>query len=537
MKEIDTLLLDFSKVLKAVSFYPEKHPSLMSALEKIKDELNLHSQERDLIIEINKEGFSIYGQKILATHPLLRELSQALTIRRVNKIIFHKGLNALELYTFLKLINMEVGVLFSAGGLETLIEQSDIRNIALSEVHLTKLLSKKEKERKSGSVNTTLEENKTKIESKLEVSEKDEKVLPGYLDELSISTDKEKGIEKRYRQVIEQLNEALITKKMGDFVKALKEAGEILTLLDWNNDYGKVIDLLAVIAGIEEDDLTIAGFKKEAESFIYNTLNEEKIYILVELLIRHIENEEIAKKINLILRSGKEPVVELMLNRLSTANEIKTRRILIEEITKLGDVAYNRVLYHLKDERWFVVRNMVTILGSFARRDSLPYLFEVALHPDIRVRKEVIKSLARIRDRKVIAFLKNRLNEEAEEDVKLLIIFTFGILRSNEAIDEIIKMLEKEKSLAIKKECLIALGKIGDKRTFEILKKYALRKSFFKKGENRILRLAAINGLAEFNIGEAVKVLEKLRDDSDVDVRDAAFEGLQKIRARSAIGV
>lgn len=82
----------------------------------------------------------------------------------------------------------------------------------------------------------------------------------------------------------------------------------------------------------------------------------------------------------------------------------------------------------------------------------------------------------------------------------------------------------------IKKEALLALGRIGNKTAFDILKDFAMKKTFFNKATNKILRLNAIDGLSEIKGEETFKVLEKLIKDSDIEIREKAFNALQKIR-------
>lgn len=535
MKDFYVLLLELAKISKAVSFYPENHPTLINALKKITEEICLFAKDANFIIEISKEGFSIKGQKFYPTHPILKDLAQSFTLRRVNKVVFHNGLTSQELHSFLKLLNMEVDALYSAGGLEVLIEDSGIRNIALSEVHLTKLLSKGDKQENIGAKYIPGDSAEGGAESennsaKENNPEKMSTLLTG-VEAMNIA-EREKDINEQYAEAINELALAVKEKNVGQFLKGLKMAGDLLAVLNWQDHSQNVLNLLKYIADVKKAKEVIEGIKREAERFIYNTLNESRLNILTDLLLLNIEDIDNSHKITEILSAVGEPAVEVLLERLTSANDIRTRRMLINEITKLGDVAFSRVLYHLADERWYVVRNMVTILGVFAKPESLPSLFEAAKHPDLRVRKEVIKSLARIKDTKVFTFLREILPAE-HGDIRLLIIFSFGIMRSREAIDDIVNILENEKNLAIKKEALVALGRIGAQKNFNILKGYAMKKGFFKKAEHKVLRLAAINGLAEIRTAESAEVLEKLLKDSDADIRDAAFEALQKVRVRA----
>lgn len=530
MKDIDVLILDLAKLFKAVSFYPENHPTLINALKKMSEDINNFAKPNDFVIEIGKDGFTIRGKKFYPSQPILKDLAQSFTLRRVNKVIFHEGISYDELLSFFKLLNMEVSTLYAAGGLEALIEASEIRNIALSEVHLTKLLSKPQKP-KSESVNGAYGGGETTFSTDSELTQHniDDGLVTGQErgDEA-----KQKSVNEQYNEVVNILQTAIEEKDVGKYLKGLKLAGDLLSVFSWLDDTQYVLDLLSFVVAAKDDQNNVEGIRREAGRFIYNVINETRIKTLIDILLQHADNQQVNEKFIKIFSAVGEPAVEAMLERLTTANDIRTRRILINEITKLGDVAFNRVMYHLSDERWYVVRNMVTILGVFAKPESLDRLFEIAKHPDTRVRKEVIKTIARIRHPKVFPFLKEMLSQESD-DIKLLIIFSLGIMRSVDAIEDIARIAENDKNINMRKEALVALGRIGTQKVFEILKRYALKKSFFKKAENKILRVAAINGLGEIRTHESANILEQLLKDSDPDVRDAAFESLQKVKFKA----
>lgn len=533
MKDFNVLIFDLAKLTKAVNFYPENHPSLIAALNAFVNDINEFAKSSDLIFEITKDTFIVQGQKVLLPHPVLKDLSQTFVLRRVNKLIFHSGVSSQELLHFLQLINMDVGTLYSAGGLEVLIENSDIRNIALSELHLTKLLSKKESQKAAGvgmgvkiSAVVENEDVMSKATGLKETTEVEHNLLKHVIGGKNFE-EKPKTKEELFAEIVGLLKSSREQNNIGDYLKALKNAGDLIAELSWEEDYDKILKIFELLVSDINNENSIAGIKREAKNFVCNTLNEQRIDLLVALLLKNIQDFKVVDNIRKILSAVGEPAVEVILEKLTASNDLRTRRLLIDEVTKLGEVAFQRVLVHLNDDRWYVVRNMVTILGVFCKDRSLSKLFEVANHPDIRVRKEVVKTLVRISHPTIVPFLLKRLSQEVD-DVKLLIIFSLGIIKSKEAVDKFVSILQNEKSLSIKKEVLIALGRIGTKEVFPILKSYALKKGFFKKADTKVLRIAAINGLADIKTKEKCELLEMLLKDSDADIRDAAFEALQK---------
>jgi hypothetical protein len=84
-----------------------------------------------------------------------------------------------------------------------------------------------------------------------------------------------------------------------------------------------------------------------------------------------------------------------MLDALIRAESSQTRRLLIDRLIKLGPAIGPAVVRRLDDERWYVTRNMLALLGELSGLppgfDPSPY----AGHTDSRVRREALRILLR----------------------------------------------------------------------------------------------------------------------------------------------
>jgi hypothetical protein len=84
-----------------------------------------------------------------------------------------------------------------------------------------------------------------------------------------------------------------------------------------------------------------------------------------------------------------------LLDALIRAESSQTRRLLIDRLIKLGPGIGAAVVPRLNDDRWYVTRNMLALLGELA---SLPPGFDAspyAGHSDSRVRREALRMLLR----------------------------------------------------------------------------------------------------------------------------------------------
>jgi HEAT repeat protein len=84
-----------------------------------------------------------------------------------------------------------------------------------------------------------------------------------------------------------------------------------------------------------------------------------------------------------------------LLDALARAENGQTRRVVIERLIRLGPEAAPAMIRRLDDERWFVTRNMLTLLSEMP---VLPPDFDptkYVSHPDGRVRREALRVLLR----------------------------------------------------------------------------------------------------------------------------------------------
>jgi len=99
-----------------------------------------------------------------------------------------------------------------------------------------------------------------------------------------------------------------------------------------------------------------------------------------------------------------------LLDALAEAESSATRRSIILRITKLGPGVEPAILRRLEDERWYVVRNLLGVLGELPALSSGFDPGQFLQHPDGRVRREAMRLLLRNdeqRERAIMAGLRD----------------------------------------------------------------------------------------------------------------------------------
>jgi hypothetical protein len=163
---------------------------------------------------------------------------------------------------------------------------------------------------------------------------------------------------------------------------------------------------------------------------------------------------------------------------LANAQERTTRRGLLERLKRLGPVLGPAITARLADERWYVLRNLLTLLEELP---ELPIGFSVLpwlAHADPRVRLEAFKigvqspherdqvitqalgdSEHRVARIALIASLQGvpptalariigiAANRQGPPDLRLLAIRVLGVARAPEAFEELVKLVDGGRTL------------------------------------------------------------------------------------------
>ena len=106
-------------------------------------------------------------------------------------------------------------------------------------------------------------------------------------------------------------------------------------------------------------------------------------------------------------------VAEWLMYALSYSQQAQVRLPLTRVIAELSDGNPERVVRWLGDERWYVVRNVVHILGWIGGNGIVSHLRAAAVHPEPRVRREVIAVLAQV-DPEASRPILNRMLDAAD---------------------------------------------------------------------------------------------------------------------------
>lgn len=523
-------LVAIGKLFKAVRFYPSAHPALQSSCEETRSLLDPLLRQANLVLSIRKNGFYWQEEPVGSEMPVLRDLAFSFFARLVHRLLILPELTARDLEAFARCATGEPDDIRRAGGLQELLLRSRVTSLFVNEIDLQTIQAYRdqiliEQEAAPSEQDDTppdqpqdqpLEQNAEEVLSPELLLENLQAVQ---LDPAQLMMQLERvHSDRRYRQLCQKLVEVL--------PEHLHEP-DLATPR-------KALRLLARHGA----DKTRSNIQRRISLEALDKLgNRHLLQFFINALCDKHQNSEGQASIVEALTTLQEKAAWALVDRLATEDNSQIRKLLSDALVKLGDCAVPALIERLPDNRWYIARNAVTILGRIKNRKTAIHLRPYLNHRDYRVRREAVRALGRIGGPVAIKGLQQLIDNRDRELCPLALI-TLGTMKNEAAVEPLLKLLETFdpllKLLELKKGAIKALGAIGSPQAAPSLIKTLKRRGLWKRNQYNKLRSLAAQSLGHINIEDAVPVLEAASQDPSPPVAYAAREALEKIRARSS---
>lgn len=172
-----------------------------------------------------------------------------------------------------------------------------------------------------------------------------------------------------------------------------------------------------------------------------------------------------------------------LLEALSQEHSRPVRVHLVGMLAAIGDQALPEIRKHLRDKRWFFVRNLVWIIGEIGDARFVPHLGIIVNHADVRVRRETVRSIGKLRHEATTPVLVSA-TEDSDFEVQLLAIRGLGTSGAHSAVGRLREFLRLPNSTGnntdVIRAAAIALGRIGSAAALPDLKKLTRRPILFR---------------------------------------------------------
>ncbi|HEX9564877.1 MAG TPA: HEAT repeat domain-containing protein [Gemmatimonadaceae bacterium] len=227
----------------------------------------------------------------------------------------------------------------------------------------------------------------------------------------------------------------------------------------------------------------------------------------------------------LLARAGEAGADALIDNLISS--DLAAERRAFRDALGLCPAGVGALLHLLTDERWYVVRNAVELLGELAPPNVDARVAQQLSHREPRVRRAAAIALGRLGTQRSVLGLLQAMNDPSP-DVRLQAAHGLGAVRNPRAVPWLVEALDAEADPDVQSALLAALGRTPTEDAVARLIRAAepggvlLRKPL-------PARLRAVESLGVAGTPAARDALRELLQDRDSEVREAAQQVVSRL--------
>jgi HEAT repeats len=207
----------------------------------------------------------------------------------------------------------------------------------------------------------------------------------------------------------ERLGKALVREDLSDFIHA--QAATALTVLAQSvASFENFQDVLAIGILLEGSlNRDPEKHKKCCGNNLGRLLPAAAIERIIEMFLLQRGDSVWGKSSATLLRFAAPASIESVFNHLIHERDARNRLALIRLIGQLGTASIEVAYKYLKDERWYVVRNICGVLAELKDPDLADHIVPALEHHDPRVQQAALKALVRSRTVRAAPVLANSL--------------------------------------------------------------------------------------------------------------------------------
>ncbi|MFL5385797.1 MAG: HEAT repeat domain-containing protein [Longimicrobiaceae bacterium] len=508
-KTVSAIVVDLAKGHSLSEFYPVVHPTLVAALHKLED--TLLARGEDLHLDVAPGGLAAYGETVARRSPHVQRLAVRLAEHGVRELALRHQVTAESLGRLLSAIALPPRVVAVGGGLVAALSAAGV-----SKVEVNGRLIEPAPMQVSADPATPRAPGAPLGK------------IGGGLEDVALwsTHDMYQQVQLSARRVeTEDLDELRAMLREGSDSERIEALQRLEYVAQWCLERGMVDRAMNVISDLRADADAMARRNPATRGSImmamHRIANRTVIEEMVERLGRARTEETRASLRGVLLALGAEVVTPLV-RSLVAASDLSARRAYRDALVELDRVGVPLLEDMIGDERWFVVRNMVGILGEIRSADAVEHFARTIRHSDVRVRRETIIALSKFGGEEAVQQLLVGV-VDGEASLRAAAALGLGLTKAATAVMALVKRLGEETDLETAVEIVRALGRIGDPRAVQALAERASGGSLFSRTPLPI-RLEAIRALGDIG-GEAARaVLHRLMRDRNAEVREAAIK-------------
>jgi HEAT repeat protein len=334
---------------------------------------------------------------------------------------------------------------------------------------------------------------------------------------------------KLTEEEIQQLKEQLLKEQQRDAVVQLLDMLSVMLEIEQDEvSFGEILEIMGKLVDlfIDQGDLVHAascvqgvyrlrqtaggGLQARLEQFLRQLGTPERFGALTTMLNRQklIDTDLLTRYLMVMTEPAMVPMTEL----LGTLNSLQARKTVCDVLAQLAEKKIEVIASRLRDERWYIVRNLIYVMGRIGGPKAADYLAPLVRHTEPRVRKELVKTLDAMDAPKAIDLLLEMLRDQ-EGVVRMAALRALARRKSAQVVAPLAAIIENRhfagKDLSEKLEVFAALAASGQTEALTLLGRYLYRTSWWRRTEHEQLRWCAAYALKHMGTPEAIALLEQ----------------------------
>lgn len=555
---VKDILRTLAKTLRAFNAYPKDNPICQKFSTELSGKFNSFFEYGDeLALDVGQYSFSCKGNEVYRSEEAPGNFSMLLFADGIRQIKFHRGISMEEIIDFIDILRLAP----KPGSNEdddivTLLWAKNIRHMsytALEETIDEQFLVEEGSLRKDFllfDIGPETDED-PKMKKNISGAEADCVWAPGIPASAAGAGGMTGTGLRALREELSGFDETSLLSSAAyllfdllargqdpaDFPDIIYNLGRILDMAMDRKDLPGAIAVLKGLRRVFSSPACAAASQKELLGGIISRAGSPGNLMTV---FKTTSDTESIK--DYILLAGRQAVPG-MIQVLGELSDRKQRRLLCELLSDLirpecvrggeaGRQFIEPLAEALQDKRWFLVRNIVMVLGMTKEPGAVRHLEKALVHPNAKVRREAVRALDGIDSAETMSPLLLALTDEdlairiaslkALRRLKDQRVFEF--LKEHVSRDEL-----RKKPFAEKKELLETFAVVGSQQAFPFLSGLFRKKGFFmEKDDVTEMRASAAYGLGILKSPEARTLLEEEANSGKDMLREACARALKE---------
>lgn len=528
------IIRNITKTVKTFNVYPKDNPIYQKFATELFEKFNAFFGSSDeLKIDIEQYSLLYKESEVYHSEEKTDNLAMLLFSDGLRQITFQKGITFDEISDFIDILRFAPkSEMSDTDDIVTLLWEKNITNMGYVAVEDTV------------DDDLVVEEALLRNDPVQEISQgpaesvgaRGDSVANFFRSEIKVEQPTESEFAAARKELSDIDENSLLSSAVGIFFGLLADEQDTEAFPEIVQNIGKIMDIRMQRKDLKGATEILEGMK--GLLVVYNTPSQREIVEHAISKAGSIENlrvlfggaQDSVEIRQYLLYLGTQSLPQLI-QMLGELNDRKQRRLLCEILAEIGRQDIDALAEALNDEKWYLVRNIVMVLGMIKEPGSIKYLEKVLRHRDVRVRRETVRALEGISSGETKGLFIAAL-EDSDPTVRISALRALRRLKAPGLFEVLSRDISrdklKNKTFAEKRELLEAIAVVGGEEAFPLLSELFKKKGLIEKDDITEIRASAAYGLGLLKSKEAISMLEKETSSKKSLLRESCIKALAK---------